>query len=55
MPAEINEVVIVKYVRLVLLATLSLLALGAAPARAQIACVFDIMGAQGDVYALARD
>lgn len=38
---------------------LGLLALGmavmAAPARAQTACVFDIMGAQGDIYALARD
>lgn len=27
----------------------------AVPARAQTACVFDIMGAQGDIYAMARD
>lgn len=50
-----NEVVIVKYVRHVLLAALAALSLGAAPVSAQTACVFDIMGAQGDIYALARD
>jgi hypothetical protein len=45
----------VKYVRLVALTLLAMSAMVAAPARAQVACIFDIMGAQGEVYALARD
>lgn len=44
-----------KCVRLFLAVLALLLSVMAAPARAQTACVFDIMGAQGDIYALARD
>lgn len=44
-----------KCLRLFLRAVLVSVALGAVPAQAQTACIFDIMGAQGDVYAMARD
>lgn len=44
-----------KCVRLFLGLLMLGMAVMAAPARAQTACVFDIMGAQGDIYALARD
>ena len=44
-----------KCLRLFLRVVLVAVALGAVPAQAQTACIFDIMGAQGDVYAMARD
>jgi len=50
-----DEVVMRKCVRLFLGVVLSVVSLAAVPARAQVACVFDIMGAQGDLYSLAKD
>lgn len=44
-----------KRVRLLLLAMLATAGLHVVPAQAQEACVFDIMGAQGDIYSLAKD
>ncbi|MFP5430323.1 MAG: putative solute-binding protein [Gammaproteobacteria bacterium] len=44
-----------KFWRLFLGLVVVSLSVMASPARAQTACVFDIMGAQGDIYALARD
>lgn len=46
-----------KCLRLFLRVVLVAVALGAVsvPAQAQTACVFDLMGAQGEVYAMARD
>lgn len=42
-------------VRLFLGVVLAAVSLAAMPAQAQVACVFDIMGAQGDLFGLAKD
>ena len=42
-------------VRVFLCGVLAVVSLAAVPAQAQVACVFDIMGAQGDIYSIAKD
>lgn len=42
-------------VRVFLCGVLAAVSLAAVPAQAQLACVFDIMGAQGDIYSIAKD